>query len=108
MSRLLDLLLSTDPAQRTRLAQTGLALLLLGAGVAAMHYFVWAGVAPLQPVLWWSLLTLAGMVVFYALIRSGWSRRLLCTWASACSLACRSVWCCRACRGFPAPWLGVV
>jgi diguanylate cyclase len=75
MSRLLDLLLTTDPVQRTRLAQTGLALLLLGAGVAAMHYFVWAGVAPLGPVLWWSVLTLAGMVGFYALIRSGWSRR---------------------------------
>ena len=75
MSRLLDLLLSTDPVQRMRLAQAGLALLLLGAGVAAMHYFVWAGVAPLQPVLWWSVLTLAGMVSFYGLIRSGWSRR---------------------------------
>ena len=75
MSRLLDLLLSTDPVQRMRLAQTGLALLLLGAGVAAMHYFVWAGVAPLLPVLWWSVLTLAGMVGFYALVRSGWSRR---------------------------------
>jgi len=75
MSRLLDLLLTTDPAQRTRLAQSGLALLLLGAGVAAMNYFVWAGVAPLLPVLWWSVLTVAGMGVFYALIRSGWSRR---------------------------------
>ncbi len=75
MSRLLDLLLSTDPVQRTRLAQAGLALLLLAAGVAAMHYFVWAGVAPLQPVLWWSALTLAGMLLFFLLIRSGWSRR---------------------------------
>jgi diguanylate cyclase len=50
-------------------------MLLLATGVAAMHYFVWAGVAPLVPVLWWSAITLAGMVVFYALIRSGWSRR---------------------------------
>ena len=75
MSRLLDLLLSTDPVQRTRLAQAGLALLMLGAGVAAMHYFVWAGVAPLEPVLWWSGVTLGGMGLFFGLIRSGWSRR---------------------------------
>lgn len=75
MSRLLDLLLSTEVTQRTRLVQAALALLLLAAGVAAMHYFVWAGAAPLAPVLWWSALTLAGMAGFYGLIRSGWSRR---------------------------------
>jgi len=40
-----------------------------------MHYFVWVGVAAQGPVLWWSLLTLAGMAGFYALIRGGWSRR---------------------------------
>lgn len=76
MTRLSDLLLGTDPAQRVRLAQAGLALLLLAMGVAAMHYFVWVGSAPLRPVLWWSGITLAGMVLFFALIRSGWSRRL--------------------------------
>lgn len=75
MTRLLDLLLSTDPVQRMRLAQAGLALLLLGAGVAAMHYFVWVGVASPEPVMWWSVLTFAGMTVFYVLIRTGWSRR---------------------------------
>ncbi len=75
MRRLLDLLLSTDPVQRVRLAQAGLALAMLGAGVLAMHYFVWAGVAPLAPVLWWSGLTLAGMVGFFLLIRTGVSRR---------------------------------
>ena len=41
MSRLLDVLLSTDPVQRARLAQAGMALLLLAAGVVAMQYFVW-------------------------------------------------------------------
>ncbi len=75
MSRLLDALLSTDPIQRTRLAQAGLAMLMLGAGVAAMHYFAWIGAAPALGVLGWSLCTLLGMVVFFALIRSGWSRR---------------------------------
>ncbi|MDP2004572.1 MAG: diguanylate cyclase [Rubrivivax sp.] len=75
MSRPLDLLLGTDPVQRKRMAQAGLALLLLAPGVVGMHYFVWAGAARLQPVAWWSAFTLLGMVVFYGLIRSGWSRR---------------------------------
>jgi diguanylate cyclase (GGDEF)-like protein len=75
MTRLLDLLLGTDPSQRTRLAQAGLALLLLAAGVAAMNYFAAVGVAPWAPVLWWSAVTLAGMVGFFVLIRSGFSRR---------------------------------
>ncbi len=75
MRRLLDLLLGTDPVQRTRLAQAGLAMLLLAAGVAAMHYFVWVGLAPALPVAWWTAITLVGMLLFYLLIRSGWSRR---------------------------------
>ena len=74
MSRLLDALLTTDPVQRVRLSQAGLAMLVMAAGVAAMHYFVWVGVARQAPVLWWSAGTLAGMVLFFALIRSGWSR----------------------------------
>lgn len=75
MSRLPDVLLSTDPVQRVRLAQAGLAMLLMALGVAAMHYFVWVGVAPASPVMWWSLATLAGMAGFFTLIRVGWSRR---------------------------------
>ena len=75
MNRLLDLLLGRDPQHRVRVAQAGLALLVMGAGVAAMHYFVWIGVAPQTPVLLWSALTLGGMVVFFVLIRGGWSRR---------------------------------
>ncbi len=75
MSRVLDALLTTDPVQRVRLAQAGLAMLVMAAGVTAMHYFVWMGVAPAGPVALWSLATLVGMGVFFALIRSGWSRR---------------------------------
>ncbi|MCW5609210.1 MAG: GGDEF domain-containing protein [Rubrivivax sp.] len=75
MSRPLDVLLTTDPVQRLRLVQTGLALVLLAAAVLAMQYFVWTGVAPAAAVRWWSLLTLAGMSVFWLLIRSGVSRR---------------------------------
>jgi diguanylate cyclase (GGDEF)-like protein len=75
VSRLLDMLLSSDPVQRVRLSQAGLAMLLLGAAVAAMQHFVWVGAARAAPVWWWSGITLAGMVVFFVLIRSGWSRR---------------------------------
>ena len=73
--RLSDALLTTEPLQRARLAQASLAMLLLAAAVLAVNYFVWAGVARGAPVWWWSAATLAGMAVFYALIRSGWSRR---------------------------------
>ena len=75
MSRFIDALLTTDPVQRVRVAQTGLALLVMTASVVAMNYFVWVGVAPLRSVLVWSACTLAGMLIFFALIRSGWSRR---------------------------------
>lgn len=73
--RLTDALLSTEPRQRARLAQTSLAMLLLAAAVLAMNYFVWIGPARAAPVGAWSAVTLLGMGVFYALIRSGWSRR---------------------------------
>ncbi len=75
MNRLLDALLTTDPVQRVRLAQAGLAMLVMATAVAAMHFFVWVGVAPAGPVRLWSLVTLVGMLVLYMLIRSGWSRQ---------------------------------
>jgi len=73
--RFTDALLTAEPLQRARLAQVSLAMLLLAAAVLAMNYFVWIGVARAAPVRWWSAATLAGMLVFYALIRGGWSRR---------------------------------
>jgi diguanylate cyclase (GGDEF)-like protein len=75
MSRLLDALLGTEPVQRARLAQAGLAMLLLGSGVLALLCFVWTGVAPAAPMAWWAGFTFTGMLVFLALIRSGWSRQ---------------------------------
>ncbi|HSQ73762.1 MAG TPA: GGDEF domain-containing protein [Rubrivivax sp.] len=75
MRRLADALLTTEPMQRARLRQAGLAMLLLGAAALAMNYFAWAGVAPRVPMLAWSALTLAGLALFFFLIRSGWSRR---------------------------------
>ncbi len=76
MRRLIDALLSTEPVQRVRLWQAMLAMGLMALGVLAMNYFVLVGVAPAGPMGWWSGLALAGMLVFFALIRSGWSRRL--------------------------------
>jgi diguanylate cyclase (GGDEF)-like protein len=74
--RAVDRLLTTDPVQRMRLAQAGLAMLLMAVGVLAMQYFVLVGVAPALAVNLWTAASLGGMAVFYALIRSGWSRRL--------------------------------
>ncbi|MDE2080695.1 MAG: GGDEF domain-containing protein [Burkholderiales bacterium] len=76
MSRLLDALLTTDPVQRVRLTQAALAMLLLAAGVLGMWYFVWIGAARGAEVGGWAAVSVAGMGVFFGLIRSGWSRRL--------------------------------
>ncbi|GAB4118919.1 MAG: GGDEF domain-containing protein [Rubrivivax sp.] len=75
-SRLADALLTRDPVQRVRLGQAGLAMLLMAAGVLAMHYFVFIGSAPAGPVWAWTLGSLGGMAAFFVAIRSGWSRRL--------------------------------
>lgn len=75
-STLADRLLTTDPVQRLRLGQAGLAMLLMAAGVVAMHYFVLVGSAPAGPVWTWTVVSLGGMVIFFVLIRTGWSRRL--------------------------------
>jgi len=74
-TRLTDWLLTSDSAQRVRLAQAGLAMLLMSAGVVAMQYAVLAGLADAAPVAWWTALSLGGMALAFALIRSGWSRR---------------------------------
>lgn len=73
--RVLALLFTEEPVQRLRLAQAALAMAMVGVSVIAMQFFVWAGVARSLPVTLWTLLSLSGMVVLFALIRSGWSRR---------------------------------
>ncbi len=75
MRPLVDALLTHDPRQRERLSQALLAMGLLATGVLAMHYFVSIGLADAAAVWWWSGFTLAGMAVFFLLIRSGVSRR---------------------------------
>jgi diguanylate cyclase (GGDEF)-like protein len=75
MQALLDWLLTTDPAQRTRLAQTALALLVMAAGVLGMQYLVIAGVAPARAVGWWTAASVGGLLAAWLLIRSGFTRR---------------------------------
>lgn len=75
MRSLTDALLTTDPLQRARLSQALLAFAVMGAGVLAMHYFVWLGVAGGPWVDVWTVFAVGGIVVVYAMIRSGWSRR---------------------------------
>ena len=72
---LTDWLLTTDPAQRARLAQSGRAMVVMGSAVAAVHYFVAIGIATVPSVRAWTLVSLAGLVVAFLLLRSGWSRR---------------------------------
>jgi diguanylate cyclase (GGDEF)-like protein len=74
--RLIDALLTSDPVQRLRLSQAGLALLLMAVSVAALHYAAMVGGAAPGWVWAWSALSLGGLLAAYALIRSGWSQRL--------------------------------
>ena len=75
IQRLQTLLFTDEPVQRIRLAQAALAMAMVGVSVVAMQFFVWAGVARALPVTLWTLFSLTGMVVLFALIRGGWSRR---------------------------------
>ncbi|MET0332717.1 MAG: diguanylate cyclase [Rhizobacter sp.] len=74
-SRLADWLLGTEPKQRLRLVQCGTAMLLVLGSVLNMHYLVWAGLAPLVPTAWWTLVLVGGFVVFFVTIRSGQNLR---------------------------------
>ncbi len=76
MGRLTDAMLTTDPAQRLRLVQSWLALLFTASGAVTMNYFVEVGLAAREPVLTWTLFTLGGAVVLFAMVRSGWSHKL--------------------------------
>jgi len=76
LRRLIDLWLGTDSAQRLRLRQTSLAMLLTVTGVLLQHYAVRMDEGANRLLLWgWTVGSLAGMVLFYAAIRSGWSLR---------------------------------
>jgi diguanylate cyclase (GGDEF)-like protein len=74
--RVVDALLTVDPAQRLRLSQAALAIALMLVGIVGVAYFVAVGMAPRGPALAWAVLSLGGMVAFFAAIRSGRTRRL--------------------------------
>ena len=92
MRRFIDVLLTTDTVQRARLSLALLAMGMLAAGVLAMVYFAWVGAAPARGVGWWAAASLGGMVVFFGLIRSGWSAPLrdpsMTVWQMVYALAC--------------------
>lgn len=77
MQRLADLWLGTDPAQRLRLRQTSLAMALMALCAPVMHYCVHIAQGERGAALWaWTVISVGGMAMFYACIRSGWSCRL--------------------------------
>ena len=76
MHDLIDLVLTRDHHQRLRLTQSGLAWLLIFAGVVLMHYATSLGLNDGDWVGPWTAMCLLGMGAFFALIRSGWTRRL--------------------------------
>ncbi|MDP3083806.1 MAG: diguanylate cyclase [Rubrivivax sp.] len=76
MPKLLDLVLSTEAGKRTRLSQALLAVALMATGVLVMNAYARFGIAPARPVWIWSAVSLGGLLVIFALIRSGWSHRL--------------------------------
>jgi diguanylate cyclase (GGDEF)-like protein len=69
-------LFSTDSAQRLRLRQTGLALLLMALCGVLMAYGAWTGVMSTAAVEVWALCSVGGMVIFFAVIRSGLALRV--------------------------------
>ncbi|MES2956772.1 MAG: diguanylate cyclase [Pseudomonadota bacterium] len=74
--RLGELLLTADPTQRLRLAQAGLAMVLMAISVGILVYAAHIGGTPTAPVLVWAAASLGGLAASYLAIRSGWSRRL--------------------------------
>ncbi len=69
--RIVDALLTTDARQRVRLKQCATACALMLASALALNYYAWAGIAPVEPVAWWTLAALLAFAGFFALLRSG-------------------------------------
>ncbi|MFM7533001.1 MAG: GGDEF domain-containing protein, partial [Rubrivivax sp.] len=73
---LVDWLLSKDPALRARLVQVALGMGAMLAGVAAMHYFAAAGLAPVRGLWLWSLCAVSAIALAWVLVRTGRTGRL--------------------------------
>ena len=75
--RLKDVILSTDPRRRTRVGMALLALTLMAASAAVMLLVAQSSTAVDQTALqWWAALSVGGLVVMTAFIRSGETARL--------------------------------
>ena len=74
--RLTDAVLGTEPTQRLRVAQAGLATLLMAFSALILIAVARRVETPLGPVLLWAILSLGGLLASFIAIRSGWSRRL--------------------------------
>ena len=70
-----DWMLTTDKRQRIRLAMSGLAALLMVFCLVVMNAVAAAGLANAVHVRVWTVCSVLGLIVVYAAIRSGWSRR---------------------------------
>lgn len=75
MRHLLDLLLTTDPVQRTRLVQAAMIGAALAVGGLGLLVLALVGALPATAALLWALLAPAGALLLFLAIRSGWSRR---------------------------------
>ena len=76
LRRLGDLWLGTEPAQRLRLRQTSLAMLLMVVSVVMLHHSVALTQGAADALTWaWTAYGVGGMALVYAAIRSGWSLR---------------------------------
>jgi diguanylate cyclase (GGDEF)-like protein len=75
-NRLVDWLLSNDPALRARLVQVSLGMGAMLAGVASMHYFAAMGLMSVRGLWAWTACAVAAIVLAWALVRSGRTARL--------------------------------
>jgi diguanylate cyclase (GGDEF)-like protein len=73
-ARLGDWLLTRDPHQRIRLAQSGVANLLMIACTALMHVLDRYGIADHRWIWPWTIVSVGGLLALFALIRSGRAR----------------------------------
>lgn len=107
MRPLIDALLTTDPALRSRLTQVVVALLAMCAGVLGMLYMVWVGAAAPRAAAWWTAITVSAMALVYAAIRSGWTRRFEDPSIAVAQMLC-AITCCAAAYALVGPGRGGV
>ncbi|MBB5357014.1 diguanylate cyclase (GGDEF)-like protein [Rhodanobacter sp. ANJX3] len=70
------LVLGRDASMRMAVERTVMAMLVYLISILAVRLTVYFGFSDLQLAFWLTIYMLAGPVVFYLLVRSGWSRRL--------------------------------